>query len=163
MRAEELDAHGGGLVGGDAELGLEELVDVALQGRPDAGVARVQGVVQVCTERAARATKNRISYIYIVIDSSNRPGVRPGLRASDRRLPRRTQSKGEFAAMEGGSGFGAPDPAVVMQLGVPRAHVRLRRGVRRARVRCTCSTPDVAREQIRQQDGVKVRVRAAAV
>jgi len=59
-------------------------------------------------------------------------------------------------------GFGAPDPAVVMQLGVPHAHVRLRRGVRRACVRCTCSTPDVAREQIRQQDGVKVRVRAAA-
>ena len=115
--------------------------------------SRVQGVVEVWTELSGH---NKI------IDSSNRPGVRPGLRASDRRLPRRTQSKGEFAAMEGGSGFGAPDPAVVMQLGVPRAHVRLRRGVRRACVRCTCSTPDVAREQIRQQDGVKVRVRAAA-
>ena len=68
MRAEELDAHGGGLLRRDAELGLQELVDVALQGGADAGVARVQGVVQVCTvpERAARATqKNRISYIYI--------------------------------------------------------------------------------------------------
>ena len=48
MRAEELDAHGGGALGRDAELGLEELVDVALQGGAEAGVARVQRVVQVC-------------------------------------------------------------------------------------------------------------------
>jgi len=48
VRAEELDAHGGGALGRDAELGLEELVDVALQGGAEAGVARVQRVVQVC-------------------------------------------------------------------------------------------------------------------
>lgn len=54
MRAEELGARGGGLVGRHAELGLEELVDVAPQGRADAGVARVQGVVEVCA--GARAT-----------------------------------------------------------------------------------------------------------
>jgi hypothetical protein len=47
VRAEELDAHRGGPLGRDAELGLQELVDVALQGQADAGVARVQRVVEV--------------------------------------------------------------------------------------------------------------------
>lgn len=47
--AEELGAHGGGALGRDAEFGLEELVDVAPQGRAEAGVARVQGVVEVCS------------------------------------------------------------------------------------------------------------------
>lgn len=47
MGAEELGAERGRLVGGEAEPGHEELVDVAPQGRPNAGVARVQRVVEV--------------------------------------------------------------------------------------------------------------------
>ena len=47
MGAEEVGAERGGLVGGEAEPGHEELVDVAPQGGPNAGVARVQRVVEV--------------------------------------------------------------------------------------------------------------------
>ena len=50
--AEELDAEGGGPVRREAEPGHEELVDVALQRRPNAGAARVQRVVEVFSSRS---------------------------------------------------------------------------------------------------------------
>jgi hypothetical protein len=49
--AEELHAEGGRPVRREAEPGDEELVDVALQRRPNAGAARVQRVVEVFAEQ----------------------------------------------------------------------------------------------------------------
>jgi hypothetical protein len=60
---EELDAECGGLLGGEAEPGHEELVDVALERRPNAGAARVQRVVEVFnTEQEKRNSPSDLGF-----------------------------------------------------------------------------------------------------